>query len=127
MEDQEWSDEDIWDRKVDAQSKNIQRLLILQNQLDVLMTTSDIAFDSGSQLESKKIQAEIDDLMGKSTKGDNSNTNNDVDGQHSSTDTRYDMGMLMRRYDSIQFGTVPMVKGRTLILQQKLEPYCNNK
>jgi hypothetical protein len=80
MEDQEWSDEDIWDRKVDAQSKNIQRLLILQNQLDVLMTTSDIAFDSGSQLESKKIQAEIDDLMGKSTKGDNSNINNDIDG-----------------------------------------------
>ena len=69
-EDQEWSEE-VWDRKVDTQSEGIQRLHILQTQLDELHSASDIAFDSGAQRESIRIQAEIDDLMGKSTKGVN--------------------------------------------------------
>ncbi len=67
-EDQEWS-EDNWNRKVNKQSEGIQRLHILQTQLDVLHSSSDIAFDSEAQRKSIRIQAEIDDLMGKSTKG----------------------------------------------------------
>ena len=69
-EDQEWSEE-VWNRKVDAQSEGIKRLHYLQTQLDELHSASDIAFDSGAQRESIRIQAEIDDLMGKSTKGHN--------------------------------------------------------
>ena len=53
---------------MEEQSKGIQELHNLQNQLHILHNSSDIAFDHGAQMEYVRIQEQIKELKNRGKK-----------------------------------------------------------